>query len=355
MNQRIEKIRDILNEKNIDGIVIKSKSNKFYIGALTGSGVKVLVTRDNCYQIMDGRYINEAKNNTEGFTNIVYSQGDSYLKVVKEKLKNKSIIGIEANNTSVKEYLDIKNSELDVCLLEDELEKIRICKDTTEIELIREACRITDEVFSEVLKSIKVGTTELELAALLQYLSLCKGATKMSFDTIVASGERGCMPHGRPTNRAFKENEFITIDFGIVYKGYQSDMTRTVCIGKPRPELKKIYDVVKEAQEAGVKYIRAGRKCSDVDKHVRDIIIKAGFGEYFTHGLGHGIGIGDGEYPILNSKSDIILTEGMVMSCEPGIYIPNVGGVRIEDDVVIENGVGVPLNKTSKDLIVLEE
>lgn len=354
MEQRIEKIKNILYEKNIDGILIKSKSNKIYIGALTGSGVKVLVTKDNCYQIMDGRYINEANNNTRGFTNIVYKQGDSYLEVVKEKLGEKSILGIEVNHTLLKEYLDIKNSELNIYLLENELEKIRECKDNTEIEIMKEACKITDDVFKEAIKNIKVGMTELQLAALIQYLSLCNGATSMAFDNIIASGERGAMPHGRPTNRAFKENEFITIDFGIIYKGYQSDMTRTVCIGEPKPELKEIYDVVLEAQEAGVKYIQEGRKCSDVDKHVRDIITKAGFGEYFTHGLGHGMGIGDGEFPVLNSKSDTILREGMAMSCEPGIYIPNLGGVRIEDDVVIQNGIGVALNKTPKSLIILE-
>lgn len=354
MEVRIRKIKEILQEKNIDGILIKSKSNKFYIGALTGSGVKVLVTKDNCYQIMDGRYINEAESNTSGFVNVVHNQGDSYLKVVKEKLGKNSVLGIEVNHISLKEYLNIKDSTLDIYLLENELEKIRECKDSSEIELIQEACRITDDVFSEAIKNIKIGMTELQLSALIQYVSLCKGATAMAFDTIVASGERGSMPHGRPTSRAFKENEFITIDFGIVYKGYQSDMTRTVCIGNPKPELKKIYDIVLEAQEAGVKYIHEGRKCSDVDKYVRDIITKVGYGEYFTHGLGHGMGIGDGEFPILNSRSKTILKEGMVMSCEPGIYIPNLGGVRIEDDVVIQNGIGVALNKTPKNLIILE-
>lgn len=354
MELRIEKIRRILDYKEIDAILIKSKSNKLYIGALTGSGVKVLITRDMCYQIMDGRYINEAEKNTNGYKNMVHAQGDSYIKVVKEIIGDKSILGIESNHTLVKEYLEIKNSGIEIDLLNDELERTRECKDKLEIQLIKEACRITDDVFNEAVKKIKIGMTELELSALIQYISLCKGATKMAFDTIIASGERGSMPHGRPTNKAFKENEFITIDFGIVYKGYQSDMTRTICIGEPSQELKRIYNVVFEAQRAGVEYIKEGRKCSDIDKYVRDIITKAGYGKYFTHGLGHGIGIGDGEFPVLNSKSDSILKEGMVMSCEPGIYIPNVGGVRIEDDVVIENGRGVAISKTPKDLIILE-
>lgn len=354
MDLRIEEIRKILENKKIDAILIKSKSNKLYIGALTGSGVKVLITRSMCYQIMDGRYINEAEKNTNVYKNIIHTQNDSYIKVIKEIIGDKAVLGIESNHILVKEYLDIKHSGIEIYLLNDELERVRECKDKQEIQLIKEACKITDDVFAEVIEKIKIGMTELELSALIQYISLCKGASKMAFDTIIASGYRGSMPHGRPTNKSFEKNEFITIDFGIVYKGYQSDMTRTICIGEPNQELIKIYNVVLEAQKAGIEYIKEGRKCSDVDKYVRDIIAKAGYGNYFTHGLGHGIGIGDGEFPILNSKSNSILKEGMVMSCEPGIYIPNVGGVRIEDDVIIENGKGVAINKTSKDLRILE-
>ncbi len=152
-----------------------------------------------------------------------------------------------------------------------------------------------------------------------------------------------------------KVNEAITIDFGVVYQGYQSDMTRTISIGKPPKIIKEIYDVVLEAQLSAIESIKEGTRASDVDKVAREIIDKHGFGEYFNHGLGHGIGLGDGEVPTLNPNSEDILVEGMVMSCEPGIYIPNVGGVRIEDDIVIIDGKGVPLNKTSKEFIILGE
>lgn len=161
-------------------------------------------------------------------------------------------------------------------------------------------------------------------------------------------------PHGRPTDKTFQEHEFITIDFGITYKGYQSDMTRTICIGEPDPKLKEIYDVVLKAQCAGVDFIRSGVSGKEVDSYVRGIIEEHGYGEYFTHGLGHGMGMGDGELPLLNQNSDTILEDGMIMSCEPGIYVPGLGGVRIEDDVVIINGKGVPLNKTTKELIIVE-
>ncbi|MEG2751893.1 MAG: M24 family metallopeptidase, partial [Anaerorhabdus sp.] len=343
-------------DKNIDAILIKSKSNKIYLGALSGSGVKVLVTKDNLYQIMDGRYVNEAKNTTidTNFEIIVHDQGQSYLSKVKELLQVDAILGIEANQIFVKEYLNILDFGLHVELLENDLEQARKIKDDKEISLVAKACEISDKIFMEAIKEVHIGMKEYELSALLQYLAISNGASGMAFDTIVASGVRGAMPHGRPTDKTFVEHECITIDFGITYQGYQSDMTRTICIGEPTKEMEKIYDIVLEAQCAGVDFIKAGVKGRDVDKYVRNIISSHGYGEYFTHGLGHGMGMGDGELPVLNARSETYLEDGMIMSCEPGIYIPNVGGVRIEDDVLIKNEKGVALNNTRKDMIKLE-
>lgn len=353
MQKRIENFKNILLDKEVDAILVKSKANKKYIGALTGSGVKVLIMKDNIYQIMDGRYINEAKNTTSGFEIVVHDQDKNYIEVIKDIIGNKKI-AIESNQTLIKEYLKFKDYKLDIILLDNELEFARRCKTDDEINLIKKACEITDEVFFECLEKVKIGMSENELSGIIQYLSISKGASAMAFDTIIASGERGSMPHGRPTSRTFKKGEFVTVDFGIVYNGYQSDMTRTFSIGTPNKELKKIYDVVLEAQKAGVEFIKSGIRGKEVDAFVRNIIEEHGYGEYFTHGLGHGMGMGDGEFPVLNKKSETILEEGMVMSCEPGIYIPGVGGVRIEDDVLIKNGRGVALNKTSKELIILE-
>ena len=354
METRIQKFRTILEEKNVDAILLKSKTNKKYIGALTGSGVKVVITKDHVYQVMDGRYINEAKETTTGFENIVFNQGDSYLKAVKEVMNGKLRLAVEASQVLVNEYKSMLAHGFDLTLLDGELEFARRCKDDQEIALVQKACDITDKIFAEAIKEIHVGMKEYELSALLQYLAILNGASGMAFDTIVASGERGSMPHGRPTDKEFKEHEFITIDFGITYQGYQSDMTRTVCIGEPNPEVKKIYDIVKEAQQSGVDFIKEGVTGQQVDAHVREFIASKGYGEYFTHGLGHGMGMGEGEFPLLNQRSTTVLEERMMMSCEPGIYVPGVGGVRIEDDVLIRNGKGVPLNHTPKDLIILE-
>lgn len=354
INNRIENIRKILHDQQVDGILIKSKSNKRYVGALVGSGVKVLITADACYQIMDGRYRNEAEENTTGFINRVHDQGTSYLTEVAAILNPDARLAIEANQVLVKEYLSMKEVGFDLVLLENELEQARKIKDEQEIALVQKACEITDQIFMEAISTVHVGMREQELSALLQYLAIKNGASAMAFDTIVASGKRGSMPHGRPTDKEFAEHEFITIDFGITYQGYQSDMTRTICIGEPDPEVKKLYDIVLEAQCAGVDFIKAGVTGKEVDAFVRKIISDYGYGEYFTHGLGHGMGMGDGELPVLNQRSETVLEEGMIMSCEPGIYIPGVGGVRIEDDVLIRNGSGVPLNKTTKELIQLE-
>lgn len=354
MEKRIANFRKVLEETGADALLIKSKTNKKYVGALTGSGVKVLITKDKLYQVMDGRYVNEAKSTTSGFEIVVFNQGSSYLTAVENIVKENCKLAIESSQILVNEYLDMKKHGFELILLENELEASRKCKDEKEIALVKKACEITDKIFQEAIDKIRVGMKEYELSALLQYLAISNGASGMAFDTIVASGERGAMPHGRPTDKTFKEHELITIDFGITYEGYQSDMTRTVCIGTPTPEMKKIYDIVREAQQKGVDFIKAGVTGKEVDAHVRQFIEEKGYGEYFTHGLGHGMGMGEGELPRLNQKSATVLEEHMIMSCEPGIYVPGLGGVRIEDDVLIENGVGVPLNHTPKDLICLE-
>lgn len=355
MNKRIDTIRALLEQKQLDAILIKSRSNKRYVKALAGSGVKVLITKDAQYQIMDGRYENEARETTSGFLPIVHAQGRSYLEEVAAILGRHATLGIEANQVLVKEYLEMKEAGFSIVLLEQDIEAARCIKDQEEIALVKQACAITDQIFAETIAKIHIGMKEREVGALLQYLALKNGASGMAFDTIVASGVRGSMPHGRPSDKALAAHECITIDFGITYEGYQSDMTRTICIGKPSAKMKEIYDIVLAAQCAGVAFIKAGVKGKEVDAHVRNIIQEHGYGDYFTHGLGHGMGMGDGELPVLNSRSETILENGMIMSCEPGIYVPGLGGVRIEDDVLIENGVGVALNKTPKELLCLEE
>lgn len=361
MARNIGNIKNILEKLKLDGVLIKSKTLKKYLGTLTGSGVLVLITKNDGYLILDGRYIEEAKESERDFAIIENTPAKSKLShfdVVKKIYKDNGYLnlGIENTTFSVKEYEKLKGYGLNITLISDELDKARIIKSEEEIEMVKEACKITDYIFDSLLKHIKVGVTENEVSAWLHYYSIKAGASKMSFDPVITSGERTALPHGRPTDKKIKRHEPIMIDFGIEYKNYQSDMTRMVFLGEPSSEIKKIYNIVKTAQEEGIKAIKKGAVASDVDKVVRNIIDKQGYGENYNHGLGHGIGIGDGcEYPFLNQSSDTILEENMIMSCEPGIYVKGLGGVRIEDDVLIKNGIGIPLNRTTKEMIILEE
>ncbi|WP_261321712.1 M24 family metallopeptidase [Enterococcus raffinosus] len=263
-----------------------------------------------------------------------------------QKIKN---LAIESDGLSIKEYSCLSET-FNVTIWSSQIQQLRAIKSAEEIQLIKNACTMTDEIFAELLPSIRVGMSENELGALIHYLSLKKGASAMAFDPIVASGPRSALPHGRPTRRLLEQGDFVTIDFGIVLEEYQSDMTRTVTIGEAPQELYTIYQVVKEAQQTAIDFIREGVTGQEVDEVARKIIDESGYGKYFSHGLGHGIGMG-GDIPILNKNSQMILKENMVMSVEPGIYLPDVGGVRIEDDIAIQNGVAVVLNQTTKDLV----
>lgn len=361
MAKRINKVQSFLKEKDLDALLIKSKTMKKWLSTMTGSGCQVLITKEKSYLIVDGRYITEAKEKEHDLEIILHNPhltGRNYLGTVEALLKQNhcSSLGVEASQMLVKEYNAVNQLGVDVHLLDKDIVNLRIVKEDEEIEAMKEVIALTDEIYQKVISQIKVGMTEYEISALVHYYSIAAGAQQMSFDTIVATGERCALPHGRPTERKVKAHEPIMIDFGIQYNNYQSDMTRVCFIGEPTEEIKKIYDVVLKAQLAGLAAIKAGVKASDVDKAARDVITDAGYGEYFNHGLGHGLGIGeDGEGPILNSQSETILQEHMMMSCEPGVYVPGVGGIRIEDDVVIIDGKGVPLNKTTKDYIILEE
>ncbi|MGL5417760.1 MAG: M24 family metallopeptidase [Clostridium sp.] len=357
MAKHIEKMKSILEKLTLDGILIKSKTNKKYLDTLTGSGVLVLITKEKGYLILDGRYKDEALDKEKDFEiieNTEAKSGKSHFEVVTMLLGEKKKLGLEEDAFSIKDYKKLEKEGFFISLISEEVHKGRIIKEKDEIDILREGCIKTDEIFKEVLKHIKEGISENEINAWIHFYALKKGASKLSFEPVVTSGERTALPHGRPTDRKVKNGEGIMIDFGIEYKNYQTDMTRMVFVGKPNEELNKIYDVVKKAQEMGVKNIKKGAKALEVDKIVRDFIEKEGYGKYYNHGLGHGIGIGDGvEYPFLNQKSEVILEEGMIMSCEPGIYIKGLGGVRIEDDVLIENEVGIPLNKWTKNMIII--
>lgn len=361
MAKHLHLYKQLLKDKNIDALLVKSKTVKKHLQTLTGSGVLLLLTKDKDYMIVDGRYILEAQENEsdfEIFLNTPAVSNKSHYDIITELLimLGYTSLGIEVAGVTIGEVKKLENTNYNILYLEDEIDQIRIIKDDYEIEIIKEACRLSDEIYQETLHHLYVGISENEICAYLHYYAFKKGASRMSFDPVVTSGLRTALAHGRPTNRQVQRGEPIMLDFGIEYQGYQSDMTRMVFLGQPSKKLQEMYAVVQSAQAMGVAYIKEGRMAKDVDKVVRDRIIESGYGEYFDHGLGHGIGIGDGrEYPYLNQTSTTVLKNGMIMSVEPGIYVPGIGGIRIEDDVLIQDGRGVAINKTPKEICIWEE
>ncbi|WP_308002566.1 Xaa-Pro peptidase family protein [uncultured Parolsenella sp.] len=355
MNAHVENIRAFLADNGLDAFLVKSKVMKRYLGTLTGSGCKVLITPNAGYLICDGRYLVEAQEREHDLTLRVHAQGTSFLEPLAEVLGELgcATLAVEASEVLVPEWQRLQGLGVELRLLGDETAQMRIRKDDAEIAAVQRAVDAADDIYARVVDELHVGMTEYEVSALLQYYAIAAGADGMSFDTIVATGPRSAMPHGRPTERKICAHEPILIDFGVQLAGYQSDMTRVCFLGEPTDELRRAYEAVLAANLAGIDAIRVGALARDVDAAARAVITQAGYGEYFTHGLGHGIGMG-GDLPLLNQSGQIVLDNRMIMSCEPGVYLPGVGGVRIEDDVLLMDGVARPLNATSKVLRVLE-
>ena len=233
------------------------------------------------------------------------------------------------------------------------LRELRAQKDPEELERMEQAQRIAEKALGQILAEIRPGVTEKEIAARLQYLMLHFGAEKMSFDPIVASGPNGSMPHAVPTERKIQTGEFVTMDFGCVYKGYCSDMTRTVCVGRPTEEMKRVYETVLRAQLTGIAAARAGATGAQIDGAAREVIRRAGYGEYFGHAFGHGVGAEIHESPNATPGNDKPLPVDSVISAEPGIYLPGRFGVRIEDVLVLEEGGCRDLTEAGKELLCL--
>jgi Xaa-Pro aminopeptidase len=233
------------------------------------------------------------------------------------------------------------------------VESLAAVKDDDEIAKIRAAVKLTDEVFDEVLAFIKPGVKELDIAAEVSYRHRLKGAEADAFEPIVASGVRGALPHARATRKTIRKGEMVTLDMGCRLNGYHSDLTRTVAVGKPPAELRRVYGIVREAQQRAVDAAAGGLSARALDAVARSFIRRHGYGTYFNHSLGHGLGLQVHEAPRLSKLSKETLASGNVVTIEPGIYIPNLGGVRIEDDVVIRNGTADVLNRAPKELLIL--
>lgn len=357
--QKLSSIQAHAKDAGVSAVLIQTKATKRWLGLPSGSGIAVLVSKNLQALLYDGRYTQECEAYTGQFELIeLKSQSKSARWTSLHELAddmNLKTIGFESDALSASLYLNLQKLGITATPL-DFFAELRMIKTDEELSRLKKVCELTDIVFQEVCNKLKVGMTEHEVSALIHYYSFLHGAEKMSFEPIVSSGPRTALPHGRPTDRVISAGEPIMIDFGFQIYGMQSDMTRNVVLGEaPSKAYLEHYETLLEAQELGVSLIQSGISSEIVDARVREKLKESHLDSYFTHGLGHGVGIDcEDELPLLRPGSNFILKDHMAMSCEPGIYFPDAYGIRIEDDVAIEDGVGKPLNKTSKQLLILE-
>ncbi|WP_432665228.1 Xaa-Pro peptidase family protein [Wukongibacter baidiensis] len=353
MNNKVERFRKSLKENNLNSAIVFKPENRRYLSGFTGTSGYVVITEDKNLFITDFRYTKQASDQCKDFEIVQHTNDRTLYDILNELgLKN---MGFEDAFVTVSQYNEFNEKLVGIELkpLKGTLGKLRTIKEQDEIDEIRKAAEIADKAFEYICGVIKPGITEWEVALELESFMKKKGATATSFDSIVASGIRSSMPHGVASHKVIEDGDFVTLDFGCVYNGYCSDMTRTIVVGKASEKQKEIYNVVLEAQEAALKAIKPGITGYDADKVARDIITEKGYGEYFGHGLGHGVGLEVHESPRLSPLGKDVLEPNMVVTDEPGVYLPDFAGVRIEDLIVVTENGCERLSKSPKHLIEL--
>jgi Xaa-Pro aminopeptidase len=351
----VKRLQRYLQRNDIDAFFVADLPNVRYLTTFSGTSGFCVIFPDASYFLTDFRYETQAASEVISCEILVFSGSViEFLRkrFFKKKIPRKLRIGVE-DNLAVGTFEEM-NAKLSPCKLvktSNVIEKIASVKAKPEIMRIKSACSVSESALHMLMKEKWVGCRETELSAKLEFNQKVIGAAKESFDTIVASGWRGALPHGVASQKVIELNELVTLDFGCYYDGYVSDITRTFQTGKKiDPELLKIYRIVVDAQRKGVEAARAGVRAAKVDRAAREYIEKKGYGKYFGHSLGHGIGLRIHELPRISQKSHDTLLEGNVVTIEPGIYIPNLGGVRIEDDFLVTKDGVEQLSSFPKDL-----
>ncbi|MGO0060855.1 M24 family metallopeptidase [Brevibacillus fluminis] len=355
MTQRLEQLRESFSKHHIDGFLTDHTANRRYLSGFTGSTGTVLVSGKAAKFITDFRYIDQATEQAAGFE--IVNNDRSMIKAIAAQVKELGIkrLGFEKQHVSYGTFDDWSKALEGVELVPTAgiVEEMRMIKTEQEVSMIRTAACIADDAYAHIATFIKPGISELQVAMELEFYMRKQGATSSSFDIIVASGVRGALPHGVASSKVIEKGDMVTLDFGALYKGYVSDITRTLAVGEPSDKMKEIYEIVLRAQLNGVQNIRAGMTGKEADALTRDIIEAAGYGEAYGHSTGHGIGLEVHEQPSLSKVSDMVLKPGMMVTVEPGIYVSDLGGVRIEDDVLItETGCEI-ITKSTKELLIL--
>lgn len=351
----LKQIAAKLPEYGLDAMLVNSAPGEFYAVGFHGEGIAV-VTPEKTWYYTDSRYIEAASAQIAGAEVAMPPAGSSYKSLTQAIIDQCGIkkLGFEDAYLSMGAFLGWQDAlSAELVPASDLLTALRAVKDQEELDAMREAQRITDEAFNAICKYIQPGMTEQEIGARLQYEMLCRGAERMSFDPIVASGPNGSKPHAIPSAKKVEQGEFITMDFGCVYGGYCSDMTRTVALGEPSEEMRKVYATVLEAQLKGIAAVKGGVTGAEVHEAGRKVIADAGYGDYFGHGFGHSLGIEIHEDPRFSPTWTQAVPTGATLSAEPGIYLPGKFGVRIEDVVMLTEDGCIDITNSPKELIIL--
>lgn len=353
IRNRIKKVRNALEKNKLDGIWVSKKENQIYLSDFPSSNCSLLLTKDKSYLLTDFRYIEAAKDSCSMYEVVLISGTYSEYDFLREL--GLSVIGSENDILTVNSYRKLQGEVVDTHWQDCSglIERIREKKDPYELDCITRAAALTDDCFSHMLTVLKPGMTEKEAALEIEFYFKKHGAMALSFDTICVSGVRSSLPHGVPTDKKLELGNFLTMDFGCVLNGYCSDMTRTVAIGSVTEEQKKIYNLVLNAQRNAIKGLKAGLSCVEGDCLARDVIREAGYGDYFGHGLGHGVGVEIHETPTLSPRSKGFLEENMTVTIEPGIYLPQKFGVRIEDLAIVTSFGIINTVHSEKELIII--
>ncbi len=354
----ISKCVKIIKEKDADAMILSNEANMHYICSFSPSeGMIIIFSNGDAYHLVDSRYTEIAQEHSKqsGLKVIEVNQGiyTCMAQLLVEHAVRAAVI--ENETISLKAYKAIKDMCEDLVLfnLGDALMRERNRKEPCEIELMKKANLIAEKSFLELLNYIKAGKSEKELASQFEYLMAQNGSDGVSFNTILLTGAHTSMPHGVPDERQIKNGDFVLLDFGATFAGYHSDMTRTVCVGEPSQEMRNMYNLVLEAQLAGIKALQAGVKCADVYKAAKDVLDEKNMGEYFRHGLGHGVGLEIHEGFNSGPSSKDTYEVGNVTSVEPGIYLPDKFGIRIEDVCYLSPRGRENLSNITKELIIL--
>lgn len=359
MHKRLARLRQLMAQEGVEALWVRQEENIRYLSGFTGGSGQLLITVEAQFLLTDGRFTEQVREEAPGFQvveleNYPWEQLGAILAAA--GVEN---LHFEAEYLTYAAYEEFMARAREwprpVKLVPSKglVERLRLNKDRDEVELLQQAVDLADAGFNHLLKFLRPGISERDIALELEYFLGKQGSQGSSFTTIIASGPRSALPHGVASGRVLQPGDLVVMDFGAIYGGYHSDLTRTVALAPVDAEWFQVYNIVLQAQRLGIAAVRPGREGREIDAAAREYIAAAGYGEYFRHGLGHGVGLAVHEGPTLSSRSDTILTPGMVVTVEPGVYIPGRGGIRIEDVVLVQEEGSRVLSRAAKEFIEL--